>query len=129
MGLTISILRDAGGDCTNRGLSAVNDRVCVVNVFGPSEPCDGTPAVWLLPGLTKTAGPRLVPCRKLLDGTFEPLDSNTEGFAGPMFGGNYASTSDSRWSRASAVLGTGGSAAVPVHDRVESWAAYEALSR
>lgn len=51
--------------------------------------------------------------------------------AGPMFGGNYAETSDGRWARMlrSRYGMSLGSTCLPIHDRYETWEAYEALSR
>ena len=51
-----------------------------------------------------------------------PVDQ--PGGAGPMMGGTYAATSDSRFGKATGVYG-----AIPIHDRFESWELYERMSR
>jgi hypothetical protein len=55
----------------------------------------------------------------------------SDDLCGPMFGGNYADTSDSRFGEAMerTVKGTRFFGAVPIHDRYETWAQYESLSR
>jgi hypothetical protein len=75
---------------------------------------EGRPAVMLLPGLTRDAGPRVVRACLAADGTFEPIDD-----VWFMFGGNYVASSDGRWARTIAKMGTGASAAVLVFDRFE----------
>lgn len=53
-----------------------------------------------------------------------------KGCAGPMMGGSYAGTSDSRFSRmVKALTGHPWHGAVAVHDRYETWEQYEFLSR
>ena len=50
--------------------------------------------------------------------------------AGPMMGGSYAGTCDSRFTRmCESMTGHPWHGAVAVHDRYESWELYEALSR
>lgn len=87
MGLLISVYKNSEfGDCTNGGVSSKTNKLCVVNVEGPFEPSEDAPAVKLLSGPYDTA--RLVPV--------EILESEKHF----MFGGNYGSTSDSRFNRA-----------------------------
>jgi len=52
-----------------------------------------------------------------------PMYGTPKGVAGPMFGGNYVCTSDSRFSEAF------GSRPIPVHDRFDTWEDHERLSR
>ena len=52
---------------------------------------------------------------------FEP-----EGKVGPMFGGNYASTSNGAWAE---ILGERTSRVLPIHDRFETPDEYDVLSR
>lgn len=134
MGMIVSVYRDADStyDCSNGGLSSLFTRLTVVNVEGPFDPTADRPAVMLVPGnLPGTV--KLVPAENV--GTDEepfyiPLPTNTAEYAGPMFGGNFAATSDSRWFRAIEKLTGGrGSGAIDIHDRVESWAVNERLSR
>lgn len=110
MGLNVSVYKDAGSnyDCTNNGVTNRFSRLNVVNVEGPFDPTDDCPAVMLvkgnLPGTVKIV----------------PLDEMGTG-SWTMFGGNYAATSDSRFTAAVEKI-TGGRfyGAVPVHDRVEA---------
>ncbi len=123
MGLILGIYRSSLGDCTNGGITGGSRaNVTVVNVEGPFEPTDDRPAVLLIDG--PSAGrwnPTLVPA-VLVGDTWIP--ESRDGVIGPMAGGNFAGTSDSRWNRR--VEGRG---VVSVHDRFESVALYEAMSR
>ncbi len=107
MGMRVCVYRDAGSDydCTNNGVTVRATRLCVTNVEGPFEPDEDTPAVRLVEGnLPETA--KIVP--------------EEVGGKWSMFGGNYASTSDSRWSTAiEKITGTRSHGAIAVHDRVE----------
>lgn len=135
-GLLLSVYKNADSnyDCTNGGVTATATRLTLVGikkggkilpltkrmqVFQPNE---SAPAVILcesaLPGMY---GPHLEP--------LEYADShNTREYAGPMMGGNYAASCDSRWSELGELFGHGRISAVPVHDRVESWKLYQQLS-
>lgn len=135
MGLILSVYRpaDSTTDCTNQGLTSRCNAITVVNADGPFNPTGERPAFMLVPGgLANTV--RLVPAENA--GTDEfllwvPMAQNTKEYAGPMFGGNYAGTSDSRFGQAICSF-TGQDFAngiVAVHDRLESWAANERLSR
>lgn len=145
MGLIVSVLRDARlGDSSNGGLSGRFTSLTVVNVDGPFNPTDERPAVMLAAGAY--GAPILVPAVET-DLGWEAIPSNTDDYAGPMFGGAHAYSSDSRWGRAVGDLvrrglrgrgwteGKWGAdtyavpTAVPIHDRVETWETYEALSR
>lgn len=135
MGLTVTVHRappSGYGDATNGGISGRFTELTVVNVDGPFRPTDDAPAVMLIPG--RLAGTAiLVPAIHRPHGPgdgYEAMPEDTSEYAGPMFGGNYAATSDSRFFRAIERV-TGGHfyGAVPIHDRVESWDLYEAMSR
>lgn len=97
-GLLCGVFRDAGmGDCTNGGISASHDNLILLDTpeGGPFEPRDKTPGiqyeVWR--GYKRaTTGPRA-------------------GAAGPMFGGNFLYTSDSRFPS---------DYPIPIHDRYET---------
>jgi hypothetical protein len=104
MGLILSVYRAAGRvDCSNNGISAMYNEVCVTNVDGPFEPRMDCPPVVLEKGPFGT-----VRLRAEAD-----LDIHT------MMGGNYAGTSDSRFSsEIKRLTGTMASIA-PIHDRVE----------
>ena len=113
MGMLVHFLR-ADHDCTNGGVSGdegVAEGFCVTNVNGPFNPSDDYPAATLTLGPFDTL--RLVP---------EALTNNGSWV---MFGGNYATTSDSRWIDAIAEVRrinrnlAMNMTAVPVFDRVE----------
>lgn len=118
MGLPVNVYRSALiGDCTNGGVSSVADTLVVVNVSGPFDPTPDRPAVLLT---TNSLGnPILVPAKEGPNG-WEP--DRPEGSVGPMMGGNYGATSDSRFARATNVYG-----AIPLHDRFETPEQYAAL--
>ena len=138
-GLILSVYRAADrSDCTNGGVSATHDRIIVV---GTKRHVDKNwqplPESLMLPDwgqdlpqfiLVESAvpalyGPHLVPLEYVEKG------SNTKEYAGPMMGGNYAESSDSRWCRLSHdIFGRDHQSIAPIHDRVESWALYNALS-
>ena len=108
MGLILSVYTDKGSnrDCTCNGVTNRFDRLCVVNVDGPFEPSNDCPAVVLKRGA--------------LDGIaiLRPVEAKSRH---TMFGGNYASTSDSRFSNAiEAITGQRFYGAVAVHDRIEN---------
>ena len=108
MGLHVSIYRDDYD--SDHNVFYGKRRLTITNVEGPFEPTEDAPAALL----TKHAGNFIV----------IPDDGYTTAAGPQMSGGTYASTSDSRWRRA-----TGLYAAIPIHDRRETWAEYEQLSR
>ena len=118
MGMTVSVFRWGLGDCTNKGVSAVPGSLCVVNVPGPFDPSAALPAVELVEGPGGRGHAIL-----------RPVEAKKPGMVGPMFGGNYAD-GDSRMDEAVREL-TGAKfyGAVPIFDRYETPAEYEALSR
>ena len=108
MGLHVYIYKNDLGDCTAGGESSYAKGFTVVNVDGSFEPCENYPAAELV--MKEPIGGRkilrLIPVSK--------KDKWTS------FGGNYAGTSDSRFSRlCEKLLGTNFYGAVAVHDRVE----------
>jgi hypothetical protein len=110
MGLNISVFKDSSSnyDCTAGGITSRFNRLCVVNVNGPFDPTDDTPAVMLVKG-NMPGTVKIVPVEELDKGSWT------------MFGGNYAATSDSRFSQAiEKIVGGRFYGAVPVHDRVEN---------
>jgi len=119
MGMTVSVFRWGLGDCTNNGVSAVAGSLCVVNVPGPFNPSPALPAVELVEG---PGGRGHVILR--------PVEAKNPGMVGPMSGGNFGYSSDSRFSEAIQKLtGSRHYGAVSIHDRYETPAEYEALSR
>jgi hypothetical protein len=118
MGLIVDVYRSASrmGDCTLGGISSRFTRLCVVNVGGPFEPDDETPAVILnvrnIMGGQKVLS--IVPAEKI-GGGYEPVKSWV------MMGGNYAATPDSRFSeKCEELTGQSFYGAVAIHDRIES---------
>lgn len=134
-GLRLHIYRAAknkGFDGTNGGISAGADAVTLVGfrhrhhdgevqplpqVSQVFEPTAEEPAVILVPSaLPNQYGPHL-----------EPLEAPGDArIIGPMFGGNYAGSSDSRWSALGELFGHGRLDLVAVHDRFETQRQYDA---
>ena len=105
MGLHISVYRSASADCTNDGVTKRFAELCVTNVEGPFEPNENTPAVKLVAGHAPGTV-RIVP--------------EEVGERWSCFGGNFATTCDSRFSNAvEKITGAVFYGAVAVHDRVE----------
>lgn len=125
MGMIVSVLRNAElGDCTNGGITGKVSRLCVVNVEGPFEPREDMPAVMLVENAHSTC--KIVPAEKVsgMDGHWRPIKKWW------MMGGNYATTSDSRFSKAvEKLLGHTFYGAVAVHDRTETAEQSAFLSR
>lgn len=123
MGLILSVYRDASGvDCTAGGISSNHTDLTAINVEGPFEPTQDRPPV-ILENHYKNAV-RIVPAGP--DGKALKLATH----AGPMFGGNFATTSDSRLGEAiEKLVGIRFYGAVPIHDRYETWEINERLSR
>lgn len=112
-GLLLYVLRHASfPDCTNRGVSARHDRLVITNVPGPFAPNALVAAARIVPGYA--CDPIIVPADGHDDGVGPP----------PMFGGNYASTSDSRLSEylREHFPSWPTRAPIPIHDRFETWA-------
>jgi len=108
MGLQVNVYRAAGTDCSNNGISARFDRVCVVNIEGPFKPTEDCPGVLLMDGpATRGEGnPILI-----------PVDGDCDGYL--MFGGNFGFSSDSRFGQAVKEISPGFTGAVMFHDRIE----------
>jgi hypothetical protein len=116
-GMLVSVYRNAAHDrcdCTNGGMSSKATQFVVVGEGLPEifSPSDDAPLAFLFPGHVRNSW-RVVPA--------DPRD--TGKLAGPMFGGNYVGTCDSRWHKAI------GGDLVPVHDRYDTWEDNEILSR
>lgn len=123
LGLTVA--RMAGHDCTNGGITSESDDIFLACSDGPFEVDVNDARLFKLNinRIGKNRHPRLLPFKEVGDKV-----------AGPMFGGNYAFSSDARLhevltfallSEADAWL----IGALPVFDRVETWEQYEVLSR
>ena len=106
-GLNAYVFKSATfGDSSNGGVSASHDKVFVVGSDSvPLESyIDGSP----------------YPVVRLTRNTFgdvvaQPVAARPAGAVGPMFGGAFIHTSDSRFSKATGVYG-----AIPLHDRYET---------
>lgn len=109
MGLLAFVYRTPDGvDCTNNGLSYQFERMTVMNADGPFEPTVDAPACWLVEGA--------------YPGTVKVVVHDPNGERPPrgMMGGNFLSTSDSRFSQAiAAITSRNWYGAVPIHDRFE----------
>lgn len=129
-GLTLHVYRSKLGDFTNGGISSGADKLILVGLIrgGQFEPLPehsqvfapgpDAPAVVLVESrLPAKYGPHL-----------EPFMTDDSGDVGPMSGGNYAASSDSRWSELGDLFGHGRLGAVPIHDRYESPELYRQLS-
>jgi hypothetical protein len=104
MGILGHIYDSPLGNCSNGGVSAKHTQVCVINVDGPFEPTQDTPAVRLI----KRSTGNLVCVPVGLEDKWT------------MFGGAYVYTSDSRFTGAVERLsGYNHSFPVALHDRVE----------
>ena len=110
MGLLVSVYKDASSnyDCTNGGVSSRNIKgLCLTNVDGPFDPCDEYPAAKLV---KQTFG---------FGSSVKVIPEEAEGKQ-TMMGGNYAATSDSRFSdKIEQMLGHHFYCFFPIHDRVE----------
>lgn len=126
-GLRLDVYRDAdGSDCTANGISARNARLTLVGVkrdLGPVEPLPRTSQVF---SPTDAAPAVILVARGRGAATYfsiAPLaDDGADIRKGGMAGGNFASTSDSRFNDLVADLrGDGGRyiGAVAIHDRFE----------
>ena len=108
MGLLVDVYKNGKYDCTNGGVSARNIKgLCLTNVDGPFDPCEEYPAAKLV---KQTFG---------FGSSVKVIPEEAEGKQ-TMMGGNYAATSDSRFSEMiEYFLGHSFYGAVPIHDRVE----------
>lgn len=119
--IVVSVLRPADGEFTNGGLTSKHTHVLLV---GPGGPPDGFD--------TKKAGlPVFHVVRRTIGGEpyhsaepdeeFRPTKIGGEPVIGPMAGGNFLYSTDSRFRRMFPYP-------IPAHDRFESVSQYNALS-
>ncbi len=120
MGLIAGIYRGDLGDCSNGGISGYAKGVCLMNVDGPFSPDDRYAPALLVAGNISGAA-KIVPATEV-DGEFVEVRNGV----GPMFGGTYVGSSDSRFGEAVRKLTGGPCGAVPLHDRFETQAQYDA---
>ena len=116
--LTLSVYKNPlYAKCANGGWTEEHDELYVACNEGPWEVDGDDPALFQL--------------KANVFGTIRLEPRNKpQGMCGPMMGGSYAGTSDSRFSRmVERLTGQPWHGAVAVHDRFETWAQYEFLSR
>lgn len=111
-GITASIFRDTAEDYSNGGISSRVKKVIVLDCPGGAifPATESEPAVRLV--VQTFGGKRIVHAEPLL--TDADIAAN-KGKIGPMFGGTYIASSDSRFSEATGMYG-----AIPLHDRWET---------
>ena len=108
MGIHVNIYKSGDYDCTIGGESSYAKGFTVTNCEGPFEPCENYPAAKIVK-------------QKFGFGCSLKLVPESKKDKWTMFGGNFASTSDSRFSElCEELLGTNFYGAVAVHDRVEA---------
>ncbi len=122
----LSVYRPAdfkGYDCTNDGVSS---RLDSIEVFS-ADATNAQIAAWCLKNRVRPSDV----CRlnkRMLWGEkhyfIEPV-KKPRHVLGPMFGGNYASTSDGTWAE---MLGERTGRPLPIHDRFETQEMYNTLS-
>jgi len=118
--LRLGVYRGAGGaDCTNGGVSGRFDELFVPCEAGPFDIDEDNPQ------LMRVAVREVGMFRALAH--LEPYRGG-EGI-GPMFGGNYAGSSDARFAAICRQATGTPPGVLPVHDRYETPSQYAALSR
>lgn len=112
-GMLVFVYRH-GSDCTAGGITSKLDQIVLVGpgIEGPFEVKEGEPYLELQ--------------RKNVNGEYlyavPRNDGDKSSLVGPMFGGNFVYSSDSRFRRVCVYP-------LPVHDRWETQACYDAMSR
>ena len=102
MGLRVNVITDHVVH-HNRSISTLT----ITNIDGPFNPSEDAPAAILKNGL--------------FGSVIAVLEDSPEGMVGPMAGGAFITTSDSRFSNKLRELGlTNTYVAIPLHDRFES---------
>ena len=125
LGLGVNVFKD-GKDCTNGGLSSTEGTYYIFGLGLPLEGHMSHAEVERLGYRTIWLGTSCGSPVAKADPTPEQISragGDASNLCGPMMGGNFVSTSDSRLSNA-----TGMHAAIPLHDRYETREQSEALS-
>ena len=124
MGLRVDIISGSGINCSNGGVSSTKTQLTLVNVDGPFEPTEEAPSAML-----ESNGGNTVKVVPVWGKTEVALETGKYAL-GPMMGGCYVATSDTRFGEALRKLGqTNSYIAVPLHDRYETQQQYDILSR
>ena len=111
--LPLYVYKSRIGSCSNGGWTERNDELYVECPEGYLEVENDHPGLFVLER-----------------GMYLRPKTERKGVVGPMMGGCYAATSDSRFSKLCARVGGGHFyGAVPVHDRYETQYEYDILSR
>lgn len=111
-GLIVYVYRSKDSDCTNGGISSHYNKFILTGegINGPFEPSKNTPEIKLV--------------RRNIGGQIymhaEPINKPLEGNYGWMHGGNYISSSDSRFPNEYPIA---------IHDRQETSEVHAMLSR
>lgn len=118
-GLLCFVYRADGRDCTNNGATAKAKEVVLMSADGPFEPSPDTPALYMAVWYG-----RLIACPVDLEKEYPKRrdvrgDCSIDHLGGFMFGGNYISTSDSRFSDCFRKRRMEGPYPIPVFDRKE----------
>lgn len=122
-GISIQLFRNDLGDCTNGGVSAPpNAEGKIFVVFDEAvrrgnyhlEECKDDDRIVCLKVVRRNVGGEYL--------HLEPMFGTPQGQAGPMFGGNYGGSSDSRFADVSRYP-------LPIHDRWDTWEDHAILSR
>lgn len=125
--LRLNVYTPSYGECSNFGITHTYDDVLVLCHEGPVKIDLDDPPKNLMRLERGTVAQKAKTLRLV------PATGDTTDLIGPMMGGCYASTSDSRWHRILAdYVGKENAyiaSAVPIHDRYETQDQYDALSR
>ena len=107
--------------CSNGGITETHDALFVACETGPFFIDDGDPLLFDLTVSKSHTSLFLVPRNP---------QHAPDAIIGPMPGGAYAASLDSRWAAlCRSLIGHPYVGAVPIHDRFETQAQYDALSR
>ena len=128
-GLRVDVYRRAGStsDLTNGGISGSNDVLYVMNIPDGNIRNEDLNDDDVVAVLDRSGSPILVPAI-FRDGKWKPEHRPNQ--VGPMHGGNFAQSCDSRWSSAvERLAGHRIYGAIAIHDRFETQEQYDILSR
>jgi hypothetical protein len=130
MGLILDIYRNGRMDCTNGGISGPAARHLVaVNIDGPFTPGPDAPAVLVVTGNVRGSVKIVAAVNVGTDDDPCWIEDKPDGAVGPMMGGNYADGDSRLNDLVEKLTGIRAYGAIPIHDRYETPAEYERLSR